>query len=157
MRGIVFLIFASSTIVFGQRINYEEKALHYFFERVYPLEYPQEPAFRFKGKTQVQYTRFGIRDNCFDKQDYAFYAKIDSVATNLERLPKIASQLTVDDCKRIKKSSKNEMKVYKATAVSIKYYVEITLNFKSDHSDSFFIELDERGQALRMCKTSLIY
>ena len=157
MRSIIILVFASSNIVFGQKANYEERALHYFFEKVYSSEYPQEPTFRFKGKTQVQYTRFGIRDNCFDKQDYEFYAKIDSSATNLERSSKIACQITFNDHKRIRKSSKNEMKVYRATTVSDKYYVEITLNFKSDHSDSFFIELDENGQALRMCKTSLIY
>lgn len=156
MRGIIVLILASSNIAFGQRINYEERALLYFFENVYPSEYSQEPTFQFKKKTQVQYTRFGIRDNCFDKQDYEFYAKIDSSATDHERSAKISVQLAVQH-KRLKRLSKNEMKVYRATGVSNKYYVEITLNFKSDRSDSFFIELDEDGRVLRMCKTTLIY
>jgi len=133
----------------------EQRALDYFMTSIFPIEYTSKPRPKFTGTTETIGTSFEIFSSCFkdSKEDEKIWEDLsNNKLDNLER-----QRLNIEKWKKnLKKTGTNEIKVYRSTKVTDRYYVNVTINYKSN-SDCYFVELDKELNVVRHCKTQLIY
>ncbi len=133
----------------------EQRAFDYFMTSIFPTEYTSKPRPKFTGTTEKFGTSFEIFSSCFkdSSEDEKIWENLsNNKSDNLEGL-----RLNIEKWKKdLKKTGTNEVKVYRSTRVTDKYYVNVTINYKSN-SDCYFIELDSKFNVIRHCKTQLIY
>ncbi len=133
----------------------EQIAVDYFLANLYGEEYTEQVLFRFNGKTQPTFSRFAERSICFDK-DYQLWERIEKKAKEGDAST-LRIYLELKQKKYFKKSAKNILRVYKATEIDNKHYVEIALEIKKEYLHSFFFELNIDGDVLRWCKIKVVY
>ncbi len=142
----------------GQPNSLETVAAAYFVGKVIPKEYPEGVKFTFGGKTEREFTTFGVNDDCFHKDGYVFLARLDSAAIKLDR--QFKEQLRVElprTSHSVKCFSKTKLWIYKATELDGLYYVELRLIRKMEGMHSFFLEIKRDGEVIRYCKATQIF
>ncbi len=144
-------------LIFALRLSDtpEQVALDYFMTNIFPIEYTSKTRPKFNGSTERGGTSFDILRPCFKETDSdekihgeLFENKTDNAKQQRLNIAKWK--------KSFRTIGTNEIKVYLATKIRDRYYINVTINYKAN-SDCYFIELNDKLEVTRYCKTGLIY
>lgn len=160
MKRLVLLILVclNSFCAIGQSAHIELQAFTFFLETIVPAEFPEGLKFEFRKKTEKEFTKFGINDDCFHKDTYTFLKKLDSAASDQDR--RFHDELDIKLSKGtgyVKRTSKRKLRIFKATELNQLFYVELRLTIRNEGMISFFLELDKTAKVMRYCKAVQIF